>query len=145
VQHGSAPSAASGISSDAYQAACEAQDHTVLDPGLVVWLFEPRRSSKVIHWSGTNEYPAWHQNKLGSTLNAFSHYVYLLSQESIVLADLQSVFNYISHLAFAYLVFPAASAVNENGEGIQVLFDIMAHTTDGYFISVFIKLLISHV
>ncbi|KAJ6613706.1 kinase-like domain-containing protein, partial [Mycena sp. CBHHK59/15] len=65
-------------------------------------------------WSGTNEYPAWHQNKIGSTLNTFAHYVYLFSQESTVLADLQT-----------------ATAVNENGDGIQVLFDMMAHTTDG--------------
>ncbi|KAJ7805449.1 kinase-like domain-containing protein, partial [Mycena olivaceomarginata] len=84
------------------------------DPGIVIWLFEPRRSSKVVHWSGTNEYPAWHQNKLGSTLNTFAHYVYVLSQESTVLADLQTV-----------------TAVNENGDGIQVLFDMMTHMTDG--------------
>lgn len=96
VENGSAPSPASGISLEQYQAACEAQDDSGSDPGIVIWLFEPRRSSKVVHWSGTNEYPAWHQNKLGSTLNAFAHYVYVLSQESIVLADLQSTwFNFI--------------------------------------------------
>ncbi|KAJ7934799.1 kinase-like domain-containing protein [Mycena leptocephala] len=105
---------ASEISFEEYQAACEVQDDSVFDPGVIIWLFEPRRSSKVAHWSGTNEYPAWHQNKIGSTLNAFAHYVYLFSQESTVLADLQT-----------------ATAVNENGDGIQVLFDMMAHTTDG--------------
>ncbi|KAJ7779278.1 kinase-like domain-containing protein, partial [Mycena olivaceomarginata] len=68
-------------------------------------------SSRIKHWSGTNEYPPWHQNKLGSTLNAFVHYVYLFSQESTVLADLQT-----------------ATAVNENGQGIEVLFDMMTHT-----------------
>jgi hypothetical protein len=47
--------------------------------GYVIWLIEPQHSSPVKHWSGTNEYPAWHQNKLGSTLNAFAHYVYLFS------------------------------------------------------------------
>ncbi|KAJ7879947.1 hypothetical protein B0H14DRAFT_2500381 [Mycena olivaceomarginata] len=96
VETGSAPSPASGISLEQYQAACEAQDDSGSDPGIVIWLFEPRRSSKVVHWSGTNEHPAWHQNKLGSTLNTFAHYVYMLSQESIVLADLQSTwFNFI--------------------------------------------------
>jgi hypothetical protein len=90
VENGSAPSPASGISFEEYQAACEVQDDSVFDPGVIIWLFEPRRSSKVAHWSGTNEYPAWHQNKIGSTLNAFAHYVYLFSQESTVLADLQS-------------------------------------------------------
>ncbi|KAJ6494449.1 hypothetical protein C8R45DRAFT_824724, partial [Mycena sanguinolenta] len=77
------------------------------DPGIIIWLLEPRQSSRVKHWSGTNEYPPWHQNKLGSTLNAFAHYV----QESTVLAGLQT-----------------ATAVNENGQGIEVLFDMMTHT-----------------
>ncbi|KAJ7077774.1 kinase-like domain-containing protein, partial [Mycena epipterygia] len=80
----------------------------------IVWLFEPRRCSKVKHWSGTNEYPAWHQSKLGSTLSAFAHYAYLFSQESTILADLQT-----------------AAAIDENGEGIQVLFDVMTYTLDG--------------
>ncbi|KAJ7142387.1 kinase-like domain-containing protein, partial [Mycena epipterygia] len=80
----------------------------------VIWLFEPRRSSKVSHWSGTNEYPPWHRSKLGSTLNTFTHYAYLFSLESMVLADLQT-----------------ATIVDENGEGIQVLFDVMSHTLDG--------------
>ncbi|KAJ7658237.1 hypothetical protein DFH06DRAFT_990388, partial [Mycena polygramma] len=91
VEDGSAPSPASGISSDEYLAACDLQDDSHSDPGIVVWLFEPRRSSQVKHWSGTNEYPAWPQSKLGSTLNAFAHYVYVFSQESTVLADLQSM------------------------------------------------------
>ncbi|KAJ7465858.1 hypothetical protein B0H11DRAFT_1733567, partial [Mycena galericulata] len=80
------PSKASGFSLDQYKAAG--------DPGIIAWLFEPRRSSKVTNWSGTNEYPAWHRNKLGSTLNAFAHYGYLFSQESTVLADLQSMFQF---------------------------------------------------
>ncbi|KAJ6474519.1 kinase-like domain-containing protein [Mycena vulgaris] len=49
-----------------------------------------------------------------STLNTFTHYAYLFSLESMVLADLQS-----------------ATIVDENGEGIQVLFDVMSHTLDG--------------
>ncbi|KAJ7900789.1 kinase-like domain-containing protein [Mycena leptocephala] len=84
------------------------------DTGIVIWLFEPRRSSEVQHWSGINEYPAWNRNKLGSTLNAFAHCAYLLSLESTVFCDLQT-----------------AMAINENGDGIQVLFDIMTHTLDG--------------
>ncbi|KAJ7343798.1 hypothetical protein DFH08DRAFT_810347 [Mycena albidolilacea] len=56
----------------------------------------------------------WHQNKLGSTLNAFAHYVYLFSQEPTVLADLQT-----------------ATAVNENDQGIEVLFYMMTHTING--------------
>ncbi|KAK7013006.1 kinase-like domain-containing protein [Favolaschia claudopus] len=107
VADDSAPSPASGISLEAYLAA---------DPSAVqvLWLFEPRRSSAVDHWSGTNEYPPWHQNKLGSTLNAFAHYVYQISQETTVITDVQT-----------------SKAVNEQGDGINVLFDMMLHTTNG--------------
>ncbi|KAJ7758876.1 kinase-like domain-containing protein [Mycena maculata] len=91
VVEDSGPSTASGFSLEQYQAAG--------DPDIIVWLFEPRRSSK---------------NKIGSTLNAFAHYAYLFSQESTVLADLQT-----------------ATAIDENGEGIQVLFDVMTHTLNG--------------
>ncbi|KAJ7015826.1 hypothetical protein C8F04DRAFT_984870, partial [Mycena alexandri] len=52
------------------------------------WLFEPRRSSKVQRWSGTNEYPPWDHSKLGSTLNTFTHYAYIVSHESTVFCDL---------------------------------------------------------
>ncbi|KAJ7474554.1 kinase-like domain-containing protein [Mycena galericulata] len=78
------------------------------------WLFEPRRNSKVFYWSGTNDHPAWPKSKIGSTLNAFVHFTYIFSQESTVLADLQT-----------------AAAVDENGEPVHVLFDIMTHTIDG--------------
>ncbi|KAJ7844955.1 hypothetical protein B0H13DRAFT_1457261, partial [Mycena leptocephala] len=81
------------------------------DPGLVIWLFEPRRSSKVKHWTGTNEYPPWYRNKLNITLNSFAHYAYLFSLESTVLADPQT-----------------ATAINENGDGMHILFDVMTHT-----------------
>ncbi|KAJ6454095.1 hypothetical protein C8R47DRAFT_997389, partial [Mycena vitilis] len=76
-QDGLGPSTASGVA-------------PTTDPGLVVWLFEPRRSSPVKHWSGTNEYPPWPRNKLGSTLTAFAHYAYLISLETIVFCDLQT-------------------------------------------------------
>ncbi|KAJ7261621.1 kinase-like domain-containing protein [Mycena rebaudengoi] len=114
VQSDTGPSTASGFSLEQYQTACEAQTNSDSNPGIVVWLFEPRRSSKVKHWSGTNEYPPWPQHKLGSTLNAFTHYAYILSLESAVFADLQT-----------------ATVVDEDGHGIQVLFDVMTHTLNG--------------
>ncbi|KAF8203554.1 hypothetical protein K438DRAFT_1757867 [Mycena galopus ATCC 62051] len=48
------------------------------------------------------------------TLNAFTHYGYLLSQESTVLADIQST-----------------TAIKADGGSIEVLFDMMTHTLDG--------------
>ncbi|KAK7014510.1 kinase-like domain-containing protein [Favolaschia claudopus] len=108
VQDGASPSLASGVSLDRYQ------DANTNSNSKLLWLFEPRRSARVDHWSGTNDYPAWHHKKLGSTLNAFTHYVYHLTQESIVLADLQT-----------------STAVNEHGDGLNVLFDMMTHTSNG--------------
>ncbi|KAJ7094847.1 hypothetical protein C8R44DRAFT_749422 [Mycena epipterygia] len=46
---------------------------------------------------------------VGSTLNAFTHYAYLLSLESTVVADLQT-----------------ATTIDEDGNGIQVLFDVIS-------------------
>ncbi|KAJ7934964.1 hypothetical protein B0H13DRAFT_1591210 [Mycena leptocephala] len=102
VRDGSGPSAASGFSLEQYQAAVEAQADPSSDPGIVIWLFEPRRSSKVKHWSGTSEYVPWHQNKLGSTLNTFSHWAYLFSQESTVFSDLQSMLYLVPLLEFPH-------------------------------------------
>ncbi|KAJ7483121.1 kinase-like domain-containing protein [Mycena galericulata] len=101
----SRPSKASGVSMD--------QSRAAADIGIL-WLFEPRRNSKVFHWSGTNDHPAWPKSKIGSTLNAFVHFTYIFSQESTVLADLQT-----------------SAAVDENGKPVHVLFDIMTHTIDG--------------
>ncbi|KAJ7339842.1 kinase-like domain-containing protein, partial [Mycena albidolilacea] len=121
VQDTCGPSKASGFSLDQYQLASSAQIESESNHGIIVWLFEPRRSSTVSHWSGTNEYPPWHRNKLGSTLNAFTHYTYLLSLESTVLADLQSVlrvgFILMQH---THLFIQATTTIDEDGNGIQV-------------------------
>ncbi|KAJ6602925.1 hypothetical protein B0H10DRAFT_1823046, partial [Mycena sp. CBHHK59/15] len=147
VEEASGPSKASGFSVEQYQAAREAQGSglstsdaldPISDPGIVIWLFEPRRSSKVKHWSGTNEYPPWHQNKLGSTLTAFAHYAYLFSLESTVFCDLQSMSYFVLvHSSLGVCsdqYFLAAAAIDENGDAIQVLFDMMTHTLDQYVI-----------
>ncbi|KAJ7854450.1 hypothetical protein B0H13DRAFT_1484341, partial [Mycena leptocephala] len=65
VQDGSGPSAASGFSLEQYQVAVEAQADPSSDPGIVIWLFEPRRSSKVKHWSGTTTEPP---NRVGESI-----------------------------------------------------------------------------
>jgi hypothetical protein len=50
------------------------------------------------------------------------------------------MFNFFSPCIPFNSCFPAATAVNENGDGIQVLFDMMAHTTDGYVVSTLTQL-----
>ncbi|KAJ7105542.1 hypothetical protein C8R44DRAFT_886492 [Mycena epipterygia] len=89
VQDTCGPSKASGFSLDQYQLASSAQIESKSNHGIIVWLFEPRCSSTVSHWSGTNDL------------------------ESTVLADLQT-----------------ATTIDEDGNGIQVLFDVMFHTLD---------------
>ncbi|KAJ7911776.1 hypothetical protein B0H13DRAFT_1875508 [Mycena leptocephala] len=49
AQDDSGPLIALGFSKKKYQAACEAQTNSDSDPGIIIWLFEPRRSSKVKH------------------------------------------------------------------------------------------------
>ncbi|KAJ6510988.1 kinase-like domain-containing protein [Mycena sanguinolenta] len=115
ISSDSGPSIASGFSMEQHKIARDGQVDTPNSiQGSVIWLFEPRRSSKVERWSGTNDYPPWHQNKLGSTMNTFTHFVYLFSQESTVPADLQT-----------------STVVQESGDAVQILFDIMTHTLDG--------------
>ncbi|KAJ6507599.1 hypothetical protein DFH09DRAFT_942908, partial [Mycena vulgaris] len=109
VQDTCGPSKASGFSLDQYQLASSARIESEPNHGIFVWLFEPRRSSTVSHWSGTNEYPPWHRNKLGSTLNAFTHYAYLLSLESTVFADLQSVLRVSFFLMQYSLIYPSCN------------------------------------
>lgn len=92
------PSKASGVTAVEYTELLAQADDTdnELDDdankskGCIAWLLEARRSGKVERWSGTNEYPMWGDNKLGNTLNAFTHFAYMDSYESIVFADLQS-------------------------------------------------------
>ncbi|KAJ6491126.1 kinase-like domain-containing protein [Mycena sanguinolenta] len=115
ISSDSGPSIASGFSMEQHKIARDGQVDTPNSiQGSVIWLFEPRRSSKVERCSGTNNYPPWHQNKLGSTMNTFTHFVYLFSQESTVPADLQT-----------------STVVQESGDAVQILFDIMTHTLDG--------------
>lgn len=58
------------------------------DEDAAVWLVEPRRTKSVRKFSGTLVHPN-RTDKLGKTLSAFSHFVYELSGQEIVLADIQ--------------------------------------------------------
>ncbi len=56
------------------------------------WLFERLRTRESQKWSGTNMHPSHNNNKLGNIMNAFAHFVYEASQNTVVLADIQSMF-----------------------------------------------------
>ncbi|TDL15501.1 kinase-like protein [Rickenella mellea] len=72
------------------------------------WLIEPLRSSSITRYNGTLVH-AQLPGKIGQTILAFVHYVYLASKRDMVLADIQS-------------------ELNITGE---FLFDIMTHTKSG--------------
>ncbi|KAJ7587253.1 kinase-like domain-containing protein [Mycena floridula] len=98
------PSTASGISEEQYD--------VEIKP-VIAWMLEYRRPPGVQRWSSTTEFPT-HTNKLGSTLNAFTHYTFIASAEQIVLADLQT-----------------AQSLDKQGNMVHVLFDVITHTPTG--------------
>ncbi|KAJ7053015.1 kinase-like domain-containing protein, partial [Mycena amicta] len=99
----SAPSVPSGYSAaDLAEADCP-----------MVWLMEPFRPGNTQKSSGTNQHPTHRENKLGNTLNAFAHFVYLHSYKTIVLADIQS------------------TRARVGNKVAQVLFDLTTHTKNG--------------
>ncbi|THU77644.1 kinase-like protein [Dendrothele bispora CBS 962.96] len=86
-------------------------DASSLDKNIwsVAWLLEKMRAKQSSKWSGTNAHPTYTNNKLGNVLNAFAHFVYQYSQNTIVIADIQT-----------------SSLGPKN-----VLFDMMFHTETG--------------
>ncbi|KAJ7584902.1 kinase-like domain-containing protein, partial [Mycena floridula] len=70
-------------------------------------------STRTKRYSGTNDHPAWN-TKPGSTLNAFQHFVYLASHNSLIFADIE------------------ASGSGDTANTADVLFDVMTHTIAGH-------------
>ncbi|KAJ6463845.1 kinase-like domain-containing protein [Mycena vitilis] len=99
------PSPASGVPMPAFL------DMTAASPdGAITWLLEPLRASSVDRWSGTLEHRP-HSDKAGRTIDAFMHFAYIYSQQSLIFADLQST-----------------RGRAPSGEGASILFDVMTHT-----------------
>ncbi|KAF9473314.1 hypothetical protein BDN70DRAFT_885977 [Pholiota conissans] len=76
-------------------------------------LNEPKRPSTVMKFSGMLKHQASRKDILVLTVYALAHYVYLTSNGTRVLADIQGTGTHI------------------NGKDIMVLFDVMMHSTDG--------------
>jgi hypothetical protein len=55
-----------------------------------VWLVEPRRTISLIKFSGTLQHPPCN-DKMGETITAFAHFVYIVSKQSLVFADIQGL------------------------------------------------------
>ncbi|KAJ7832306.1 hypothetical protein B0H13DRAFT_2289105 [Mycena leptocephala] len=103
------PSPASGVPMSVFL------DATSGNPdSAITWLLEPLRAASVNRWSGTLEHPI-HADKAGKTIDAFMHFAYIYSQQSLVFADLQST-----------------RGRAPSGSGASILFDAMTHTLSQY-------------
>ncbi|KAJ7613521.1 kinase-like domain-containing protein, partial [Roridomyces roridus] len=99
------PSPASSIAMD------EFVESTSVDPNsAITWLLEPLRAASMERWSSTLDHPT-HPDKAGRTMDAFMHFSYLYSHQTIVFADLQST-----------------KGRGHHGKSTHILFDVMTHT-----------------
>jgi hypothetical protein len=57
----------------------------------MTWLMEPFRPGPSQKWSGTNQHPSHPKSAVGSTANAFAHFVYATSFGTIAVTDIQSM------------------------------------------------------
>ncbi|KAJ3749793.1 hypothetical protein EV360DRAFT_76161 [Lentinula raphanica] len=88
------PSPASGITVD-----------DMKEEDSITWLIEPPRANLVKKWSGTNVHVSHSNNKLGSIITAFAHFVYQMSNETFVLSDIQTALGEAKFASF-FLMFP---------------------------------------
>ncbi|KAF7371475.1 Kinase-like protein [Mycena venus] len=105
---GTGPSPASGVSMQAFLDSMDRNPDTA-----IVWLLEPSRGSAIERWSGTLQHPN-HENKPGQTIDAFMHFSYVYSRQTLVFADIQG-----------------SKGVSRGGNSGWILFDIMTHTSEG--------------
>jgi hypothetical protein len=124
-------SKASGITADEYSSQGAAAEAEAAPMPRVAWLLEPKCSATVQKWSGSNQYPTWNNNKLGNTLNAFSHYVYFASHGQLVIADLQSL-SFSPSLSSIFHALLAANARGDDGNTVHTLFDVIFHSPDQF-------------
>ncbi|KAJ7849499.1 kinase-like domain-containing protein [Mycena olivaceomarginata] len=111
------PSPASGITDSAYSGLSdgEKEEFVVINNVIssITWLLEPERGNVQFRkYSGTLEHPRY-SDKQGATINAFQHLVYLNSNKSLVLADIQT------------------SKSHNSASKASVLFDLISHTLTG--------------
>ncbi|KAJ2935899.1 hypothetical protein H1R20_g1195, partial [Candolleomyces eurysporus] len=81
------------------------------DPNTSVWLVEPKRTRSVRKFCGTLGHPE-RNDKVGKTIAALCHWIYVSTRKTEVYADIQGSFMTI------------------DGQETLILFDPMAHTVD---------------
>ncbi|KAK7016700.1 kinase-like protein [Favolaschia claudopus] len=111
------PSPASGVDSSHYLTLSDAEKDEITSGTAVIssitWLLERERGDVELRkYSGTLDHPRY-SDKQGATINAFQHFTYLYSNETLVLADIQ------------------ASESHDPKSQAAILFDLMSHTATG--------------
>ncbi|KAJ6611239.1 kinase-like domain-containing protein, partial [Mycena sp. CBHHK59/15] len=109
IIEGTGRSPASGVSMQAFLDSIDRNPDT-----SIVWLLEPSRGSAIERWSGTLRHPN-HENKPGQTIDAFMHFSYVYSRQTLVFADIQG----------------NTTGVSRGGNSGWILCDIMTHTSEG--------------
>ena len=125
------PSPASGVSCDDLATRYSESNNpnlSVKKAYNVAWLLERRRTKVSTKWSGTNQHPTYHNNKLGNIINVFAHYSHWYTGGQVVLGDIQSVYSTCLFLFYMLTVTNQASAYS----GKNILFDVMTHTSGQY-------------
>jgi hypothetical protein len=72
---------------------CLIQEQDVSGPDIIgekgaMWLVKPQQTTSVVKFSGTLQHPS-QDNKVGKTITAFAHFVFTISKQSLVFADIQ--------------------------------------------------------
>ncbi|KAJ7678789.1 kinase-like domain-containing protein, partial [Mycena rosella] len=81
IKEDGAPSPASGVTKDIFDAEPVATRH-------IVWLLEPLRNPSVTHYTGTMEHPT-PRGQLANTMSTFVHYAFQWSEGNVIFADIQ--------------------------------------------------------
>ncbi|KAK6974644.1 kinase-like domain-containing protein [Favolaschia claudopus] len=124
------PSPASGVDSSHYLTLSDAEkDETTSGTAVIssiTWLLERERGDVELRkYSGTLDHPRY-SDKQGATINAFQHFTYLYSNETLVLADIQGKSN-----IFTPLYLHRSSESHDPKSQAAILFDLMSHTATG--------------
>ncbi|KAK7012540.1 kinase-like domain-containing protein, partial [Favolaschia claudopus] len=119
-------SPASGVDSAHYLTLSDAEKDEITSDysgtaviSLITWLLARERGDVELRkYSGTLDHPRY-SDKQGTTINAFQHFTYIYSNETLVLADIQGKSN-----IFTPLYLHRCSGAGDHGEkGIQTFLD----------------------
>ncbi|KAJ4477541.1 hypothetical protein J3R30DRAFT_3291401, partial [Lentinula aciculospora] len=92
----------------------------------VAWLLEKKHQKHILKWTGTTQHPSHNRILFGNVLTSFVHFLYEYSQNTVLMADIPSNYNY-----FFINLTVAQCILSHCGWFKHFLFDMMFHTTQG--------------